>query len=1060
MPLINNEEINKQIRVRLSIPLIALTAGCCLVVLVLYIVLYNNELNRTMYENINVAAMVTEHEIENLKANARIAAIGIANDPGLIEAVINNDRYRITRMANNLRAIAQVDYCAILDKEGIVLTRTDEPETFGDSLLHLPHVKMALDGRREACVTQGVTIDFGVYGGAPMYDEEMNIIGIVSLGFKLSDQKYVSDLKELTMCEITIFCKDDRVATTILHSVDPYGMAMKLPEYISTIVMSGGTYSGKINIAGQDAIAKYMPIYSADNEVVGMVGVGYYTAGDMNNITLFIISGVLITLIAITICILLARFIMKMVERHIKGMMNKVRRADEMVRMVTEEKNMLAKIMDIMNGLDIMIFVTDPVTNEIIFMNEIMKQHHGIEGDPVGQICYKTIREGLDARCSFCPCILLDDDPEKLITWNEFNPKTSCVYRRVDRYIHWPNGQIVHLQHSVDITELIAAKEAAELSNRSKGFFLAQMSHEIRTPMNVILGISEIQLLDKNLPAGAEEGYRKIYESGNLLLNIINDILDFSKIDAGKMEIVCEKYDVPSLVNDTAQLNRLRFENKPVFFKINLDENTPHELIGDELRIKQILYNLLSNAFKYTETGEVELSVYAESGHSDEAVALVFRVSDTGQGMTEEQISRIFDEYSRFNMETNRSISGTGLGMTITKRLIDLMEGEIHVESKPGVGSVFTVRLPQVRCGTAVCGVEVSKNLREFNFSNTSLQKKSQIVREHMPHGRVLVVDDVESNLLVAKGLLMQYGLQIETANSGFEAIEKIKNNQNYDIVFMDHMMPKMDGLKTTSILRGMGYTHPIVALTANAVIGQEEMFLSNGFDGFISKPIDSRELNRILIELIQDKKNRQEQQAQDVSGSAQAAIVSDELAVAAVQDINSAIAVLDELLPKMQAGADTGLYTTTVHGIKSALANIGENSLSKAALRLEQAGNNGETAVIASDTPEFINGLRLLTERIKPAIAVGGFDIARDDMIFLRDKLGAIGAACGKLDVKDAKAALSDLKQRAWPAEINDMVNEISVYMIRGEYKKAGAAVDRAAATLNSGKGNDETRA
>jgi len=195
------------------------------------------------------------------------------------------------------------------------------------------------------------------------------------------------------------------------------------------------------------------------------------------------------------------------------------------------------------------------------------------------------------------------------------------------------------------------------------------------------------------------------------------------------------------------------------------------------------------------------------------------------------------------------------LGMSITKHLITMMNGEIHVESKPGEGSVFTVRLPQMRRGTNVCGESSSKNLREFNFHDTSLERKSQIVHEQMPYGKVLVVDDVESNLFVAKGLLKPYGLQIETVNSGYDAIEKIQNDKIYDIIFMDHMMPKMDGIKTTEILREMGYKSPIVALTANAVIGQKEMFLSNGFDNFISKPIDSRELNHILTELIQNKK-------------------------------------------------------------------------------------------------------------------------------------------------------------------------------------------------------------
>jgi len=1047
MLIIENEVINKSIRKKFSFPLISLTACCCLIVLVFYIFLFNRELNNAMFNNVDVAALVTEHEIENLKTRGRIAALGIANDPGLIEAIEKNDRSRIIRTANALRTVAQVDYCTILDKDGVVITRTDGSGAFGDDLTHLPHIRMAMEGKREAYVSHGVTVNFGVRAGVPVRDDKMNIIGIISVGYELSNQRLVDELKTLTLCEISIFSKDDRVATTILNKDDPNRVAMKLPEYISKAVLAGGTYSGKLNIAGNEAVVKYIPLLGEDDIPVGMVGVGYYTAGDRDKIIFFITIGILMTLFMITICIVLARIILKIVERRLSDMLNEVRKADEMVRTAIEEKNTLANIKDIINGLDVMIYITDPKTNTILFMNDRMRIHYGITENPIGLKCYKILQKDQDETCGFCPCYKLDIEPDKPVIWNEHSALTNRSYRNVDRYIKWQGEQTVHIQHSVDITELIAAKETAELSNRSKGFFLAQMSHEIRTPMNAILGISEIQLLNKNLPTEAEEGYRKIYESGNLLLNIINDILDFSKIDAGKLEIVCEKYDVPSLVNDAIQMNRLRYEGKLISFIINLDENTPHELIGDELRIKQILYNLLSNAFKYTEAGEVELSVCAQEGINKETAKIIFRVRDTGQGMTENQVERIFDEYSRFNMDTNRSISGTGLGMSITKRLIDLMNGDILVESKPGVGSVFTITLPQIRCGDAVCGSEIAKNLREFRFHNISLQKKSEIIHEYMPYGKVLVVDDVESNLLVAKGLLTPYGLSIDTVSSGFEAIEKIENDKNYDIVFMDHMMPKMDGLKTTKILRGMGYTHPIVALTANAVIGQEEMFLANGFDGFISKPIDSRELNYILIELIRNKKliqGNELKEADIISGS-------DEIATAAALDINNAISVIEEILPDLNADdkENMELYITTVHGIKSALANIGESALSNAALKLEQEGYNADINAIKNDTAAFVNQLRTLTEKIKQSKLrdKGEFSvsISKDDKVLLHDRLFSVKTECNKLNIKDAKVIIAGLRQKTWPYEINEILNEISVYIIRGEYAKVGSAVDRA---------------
>ena len=606
--------------------------------------------------------------------------------------------------------------------------------------------------------------------------------------------------------------------------------------------------------------------------------------------------------------------------------------------------------------------------------------------------------------------------------------------------------------------QLIAAKEAAEQSNRSKGVFLAHMSHEIRTPMNAILGISEIQLRNKTISPDAEEAFKQIYDSGNLLLNIINDILDFSKVEAGKLEIVPAIYNIPNLINDAVQLNRLRYKSKPIEFIINVDENTPLKLYGDELRIKQILNNLLSNAFKYTDKGKIELSAYAEHGENKKIVTLIFKVSDTGQGMREDQIDRLFDEYSRFNMQTNRGISGTGLGMSIVKRLIDMMDGGIFVESEVGKGTTFTVRLPQENVGSAVCGAELADSLRNFRFYSMSISKKAQIVCEYMPYGSVLIVDDVASNLYVAKGLLTPYGLRIETAASGIEAIEKIKNGNEYNIVLMDHMMPKMDGMEAVKIIRGMGYTRPVIALTANAIVGQSDMFLAGGFDGFISKPIDSRELDAALKSFIRDKQPREvieatrreqrEKETGNPPGPAQNRQQASEIEKYFVLDGENAIVVLEEVYAKLRASdsADMDSYITTVHGIKSALANIGEMELSGAAFKLEQAGDARDFAVIKEETPAFIDALRFLIEKLKSSGDDETAEISGDDTVYLRDKLSAIKTACEAFDIIAAKDALDDLRQKTWPHNINGSLDEISVHLLHSAFKKAAAVAENAA--------------
>jgi PAS domain S-box-containing protein len=619
-------------------------------------------------------------------------------------------------------------------------------------------------------------------------------------------------------------------------------------------------------------------------------------------------------------------------------------------------------------------------------------------------------------------------------------------------------GYIYDMREQTRLKEEIkAALIEAKDANRAKSEFLSHISHEIRTPMNAILGASEIQLQKESLPKDMEEAFNTIYNSGNLLLNIINDILDISKIEAGRLELVPAKYDIPSLVYDTMQLNLLRYESKPIEFTLTVDANTPLNLFGDELRIKQVLNNVLSNAFKYTESGEIELSVSTETQPNvDNGCILVLRVSDTGQGMDQEQVDKLFEAYTRFNVKSNRNISGTGLGMSITKQLVDLMNGEITVESEPGKGTRFTVRLPQERIGTTVCGADLVESLRKNSFQDMSKSKRIRLMHEHMPYGSVLIVDDVQSNLYVAKGMMLPYGLKIETIISGIEAVRKIKSGNKYDIIFMDHMMPKMDGMEATKIIREMGYTHSIVALTANAVKGQAEVFLANGFDGFISKPIDSRELDAMLNHLVRDKYPREvidaarlekgRQKTDHVASPAKKAGINDELAAAAAQDIGSAIAVLEEIFPKINTtdGADIELFTTTVHGMKSALAIIGEVKLSDSAHILEQAGNNKDMDTISTETPGFIDALRSIVDRFKPETITDDTLPAQDDIDFLREKLNEIKTTCEKFNMRAAKMALADLKQKTWTQEINGILDEISANILRGDFKKVVAVAEK----------------
>jgi PAS domain S-box-containing protein len=614
-----------------------------------------------------------------------------------------------------------------------------------------------------------------------------------------------------------------------------------------------------------------------------------------------------------------------------------------------------------------------------------------------------------------------------------------------------------------DITnlKLMAKKQAdAEAANLAKSAFLAKVSHEVRTPMNAILGITEIQLQDETLPLNTQEALGSIYNSGYLLLGIINDILDLSKIEAGKLELVPVNYDVPSLINDTVHLNVMRYDSKPIEFILHADENIPITLFGDELRIKQILNNLLSNAFKYTDSGNVTLSVTCEAQQGEDAdMVLIFRVSDTGQGMTAEQLNKLFEEYTRFNTEANRTTVGTGLGMSIARYLVQMMNGTISVESESGKGSVFTVRLPQKTvAGSGVLGKELAENLKQFRLGRAAQMKKApQIIRDYMPYGRVLIVDDVETNLYVAKGLLAPYGLSVETAGSGFEAIEAIKSGTVFDIIFMDHFMPKMDGMETTTKIRELGYTQPIVALTANALAGQAEMFAANGFDDFISKPIDIRQLNATLNKLVRDKypaetieaarrlkesldKNSANSKlaAGKIAAASQPSI-NPELAKVFVRDAEKAAAVLEALQEKGNYGdEDIQSYIINVHAMKSALANIGETELSGGALKLEQAGRARNTAVMTGKTPVFLNSLRAVIEKIKPKEVDEGGGTADSDQPYLLEKLAALREACGKMNKKAAKTVVAELRQKTWPRSVNELLDAIAECLLHSEFAEA----------------------
>jgi len=552
-------------------------------------------------------------------------------------------------------------------------------------------------------------------------------------------------------------------------------------------------------------------------------------------------------------------------------------------------------------------------------------------------------------------------------------------------------GRLVNL---IDVTPVVKARFEAEAASRSKTAFLATMSHEIRTPLNAIIGLSEIEL-QKKLPSDTLQDLGKIHTSGNNLLAIINDILDISKIEAGSLELIPVDYDVPSIINDTVQLNIMRIGSKNIAFKLKIEPSIPVMLFGDELRIKQILNNILSNAFKYTDEGSVVLTINWE--RKGDIAWVTYVVKDSGRGIRPEDIPKLFSEYQQLDTKANRHIEGTGLGLSITKKLLTLMNGSISVESEYGKGTVFTIKMPQKIVNGDAIGEKIARDLESFQYKNVHSSDGLRLVRNYMPYGKVLVVDDVETNLDVAKGLLLPYGLSIDTASSGKESIAKIKavsegeSASGYDLVLMDHMMPGMDGIEAVRIIRNeipgdYGKTVPIVALTANALTGNEEMFLSKGFNAFIAKPIDVMQLDAVLNAWVRDRKSVDVIKQAEMGMLVTENVEQNDLDDIEIEGIdlahgkkryNSETAYLDilrswyqhtpALLEKMRYPSFENLpeYAITVHGLKGASLGICADEISKKAEELEHHAKNGNIDHVKADNSSFIDMVELMLKNI-----------------------------------------------------------------------------------------------
>ena len=1043
-------------------------------------------------ERVIVTSYGLKSFLNDCEHESKAAAISMSTNIGVIKAVRERDRDEIIRSLTPLLDVFNINVITVTDNNGIVLARIHEPDSFGDSISNHQNVADAINGKVSTYYEEGTMVKVSVCTGSPVYDTDAALIGIILAGARLDTFDAVDDLKKRFKADFTVFLGDTRIATTIImNGVRIIGTRLD-PEIAKIVIGEKKEYSGDADILGEKYIADYIPLLNAQNEVFAVLSPGNSSASLITGRNSLLFNGALIGFIGLILSVVVLLLITKktvkpvnrlkyLVSELTKGNINiKIDKTqisnDEigaleydvftlyevihsMIRDLSnltheidtdsdidfridaslysgahreiingiislgDSISMKNKVMAAMDSLDSTINVVDLDYN-IVYFNRSLEKTFGVHLETCrGGKCYKVLRN-LDQPCSFCQLPKLLPDKETLPYLNYefmYDDIHNLWFGGRASIIRWNDGSLVFFQTSNDETEkkkaqalLTEAVEAAEMASKAKSTFLANMSHEIRTPMNAIIGMAEL-LQHETLNKRQTEYVYDISSSAHSLLLIINDILDLSKIESGKLEIHPVNYSFQAFINNIHSMFNYVANKKQLEFRLECEGEIPGTLFGDDIRLRQVLTNICGNAIKFTEKGYVRLKVAVADGK------IMFEIKDTGIGIRNEDIPRLFNAFEQSKTDKNRGIIGTGLGLAISKAFVEMMGGSIMLESEYGQGTIITIMVPMIP------GNEAS-----------IIHEKTTIKEEYIcaPDARILVVDDNEFNLKAARELLKLLEIDARTASSGKESIDMIKENE-FDIVFMDHMMPEMDGIETLRGIRKLGNSYkdlPVIALTANVVHGAKEMFLANGFNGFISKPIEMQKLVRLLLEKLPQEKIIQKSTKEHISNIPEEITQDNFLNVIGnMGEINveiglsrmsgavsiyrdnlefffNKLAIECEKMSSSLNGSDMKNFSISVHSMKSMLSAIGAMDLSQEAMMLETASKEKDIKTCEKEYPDFNNKLLSLREKLSDVFINKESVLKKEpgDFDYLRE---SIQKALAAADDYDSDAGLAVIK-------------------------------------------------